>query len=258
MTGLRYIALGAGVQSTAMLILSCEGKIRRADVAIFADTQDEPQWVYDHLERLENWSSIPIERISHGKLSSDILKRNHFAPIPAFSLGSDGTATPLRRQCTREYKITPIERKVRELLGYKKGQVVKDNVTAMIGISMDEQQRMKESRIHWIMNDYPLIDCQLNRRDCLGIAGEYGFKPKKSSCVFCPFHSDRFWLDLRENHPDEWDKAVEFDAAIRHMSMSGMKRPIYVHPTLRPLPQVELKHEHQLALWEECEGVCGV
>lgn len=199
-----------------------------------------------------------MERITVGKLSDDVLKRNHFTPIPVFGLDENGIAAPLRRQCTREYKITPIERKVKELLGYKKGQVVKHQATAMIGISMDEMQRMNKSRTRWITNEYPLVDLELNRLDCLAIAKDKGFSPKKSSCVFCPFHSDAFWIELRKNHADEWQRAVDFDAAIRDMSMSGVKRPVYLHRTLRPLSEVEFKHENQMPLWEECEGVCGV
>ncbi len=41
-----YLSLGAGVQSTAMLIMSALGLYGcpNADVAIFADTGDEPAW----------------------------------------------------------------------------------------------------------------------------------------------------------------------------------------------------------------------
>lgn len=46
----RFISLGAGVQSTTMLLMSLNGDLERADCAIFADTQDEPKAVYDHLE----------------------------------------------------------------------------------------------------------------------------------------------------------------------------------------------------------------
>jgi len=43
-----YASLGAGVQSTALVVLSTLGLhgCPRADCAIFADTQDEPAWVY--------------------------------------------------------------------------------------------------------------------------------------------------------------------------------------------------------------------
>jgi hypothetical protein len=43
------------------------------------------------------------------------------------------------------------------------------------------------------------------------------------------------------------------------MSMSGIKQPVYLHRTLKPLNEVEFKHEHQINLFiNECEGMCGV
>lgn len=262
---MRYLSLGAGVQSSAVLILCEQGKLPRPDVAIFADTQDEPAWVYDQLERLKSYATIPIEVVSDGKLSADVIGRHNgtrsrCAAIPAFTLGADGRAAPLRRQCTREYKITPIERRVREFMGYKKYQRIKETATAMIGISTDEATRMRPSRTGWIVNSYPLIDLGLSRRDCLRISADAGLsEPKKSSCVFCPYHSDSYWLDLRTNHPKEFERAVSFDASIRDMSASGAKSPVYLHRTLTPLEDVELKHENQIDLFdEECEGVCGV
>ena len=48
---LRAISLGAGVQSSAMYLMACEGEFGKLpDVAIFADTQSEPPWVYEHLD----------------------------------------------------------------------------------------------------------------------------------------------------------------------------------------------------------------
>lgn len=72
------LSLGAGVQSTAMLIMSNLGlyDCPRADVAIFADTGDEPQYVYDHLKKLREWSRIPIQVVSSGRLSDEMLTDN--------------------------------------------------------------------------------------------------------------------------------------------------------------------------------------
>ena len=48
-----YLSLGAGVQSSALLVLSCtDDRVPKPDVAIFADTGDEPAWVYDYLKVL--------------------------------------------------------------------------------------------------------------------------------------------------------------------------------------------------------------
>ncbi len=43
---LPLLSLGAGVQSTTVLLLACEGEIPRFDVALFADTGWEPSAVY--------------------------------------------------------------------------------------------------------------------------------------------------------------------------------------------------------------------
>ena len=136
-----YLALGAGVQSSALLVLSNQGKLPRADVAIFADTQDEPAWVYDHLERLMAWSEIPVEVVTAGSLSGQLTealegKRKRFASIPAFTLMTDGSnSVPLRRQCTREYKIAPIEKRVRGLLGYKPRRRIRERVRVSVGLT---------------------------------------------------------------------------------------------------------------------------
>ena len=121
MREITYLSFGAGVQSTALLIMSNLGLYGcpRADVAIFADTGDEPSWVYENVERMREWSAIPVEVVSQGHLSQDIISRHNgarprFAAVPAFTSDGNGRESMLRRQCTREYKIEPITKKVQE------------------------------------------------------------------------------------------------------------------------------------------------
>jgi hypothetical protein len=46
---MRLLSLGAGVQSTTLLLMALDGTLPGLDYAIFADTGWEPQRVYDHL-----------------------------------------------------------------------------------------------------------------------------------------------------------------------------------------------------------------
>jgi hypothetical protein len=264
MTDFRYISFGAGVQSTALLVLSAlelRG-VPKADAAIFADTGDEPAWVYEHLEFMKRWSrehGIEVHEVAKGCLSEDLLSRPDFVAIPAFTPSENGKESGLRRQCTREYKITPIEKCVRKLLGYEPRQRIKENVTAMIGISLNEVWRMKESRIRWITNTWPLVDAGLRRGDCINLLQEHSLPvPRKSSCVYCPYHGNEFWRDLKQNHPHEWQRAVRFDRAIRHLSKEGANRPLYVHRTLLPLAEADLQEDQLEMFGNECEGYCGV
>jgi len=239
----------------------------KADVAIFADTGDEPGWVYEHLEMLKAWSSIPIHVTSKGRLSQDVEdrltgKKKRVAAIPAWTRGRDGREAPLRRQCTKEYKIEPLEKKVRELLGYKKYQRNRHKVACLLGISTDEISRVKASCTHWITNLFPLIDAGLSRADCVRVIEDAGLPvPKTSACVFCPYHDDRYWLDLKANHPDEFARAVAFDRMIRDMSRTGIEQSVFLHRSLRPLDQIDFGQRLGLTVidgfYAECEGLCG-
>jgi hypothetical protein len=61
--------------------------------------------------------------------------------------------------------------------------------------------------------------------------------------------------------PDDWAKAVAFDAAVRD-GPARHKGTMYVHPQRVPLDQVDLstaEDRGQLNLFiNECEGMCGV
>src|SRR5690606_37800588 len=57
-TPLKVLLLGAGVQSTTVLLMSCRGLLPKLDAAVFADTQWEPSEVYEHLEWLTGEAAI--------------------------------------------------------------------------------------------------------------------------------------------------------------------------------------------------------
>ncbi len=262
---LTYLSLGAGVQSTALLIMSNKGlhNCPRADVAIFADTQCEPKWVYDQVEQLEAWSDIPIVRVTAGGMVQDTIDRNEgravrCAAIPSWTK-SGNQAVPLRRQCTREYKIDPIEKYLRGALGYKKRQHVKKKALGLIGISWDEANRAKQARTKWTELKFPLLDAHLKRHDRVEIIQAEGFGvPGKSSCSVCPFHSDDFWARLRSDDPDSFERACNFDEAIRDCTRAGVLRPTYLHRSCNPLRDVVFGNGQLTFDWAyECEGICG-
>lgn len=53
MNEFHILNLGAGVQSTTLYLMSMHGQLPRFDIAIFADTGEEPQAVYTHLDWLK-------------------------------------------------------------------------------------------------------------------------------------------------------------------------------------------------------------
>src|SRR6516164_9615820 len=88
--GLRVLSLGAGVQSSALLLMSEAGELPRLDAAVFADTQWEPAEVYEHLDRLTAAVTIPVHRVTNGSLRADFMagavgvEADRFTRIPVF------------------------------------------------------------------------------------------------------------------------------------------------------------------------------
>ena len=124
-----------------------------------------------------------------------------------------------RRQCTSEYKIDPIRKKLRSMLGLSPRQRSPKEVAVRqwLGISMDEIMRMKPSRDAWVGNTWPLIDAEMSRQDCLRwFEAVYpGRALAKSACIACPFHNDAMWRDMKLHDPKSFAEAVDAREAVR-------------------------------------------
>jgi hypothetical protein len=255
---LRLLSLGAGVQSTTLLLLSAQGILPKLDGAIFSDTGWEPRAVYEHLERVDaeiaQPAGIPIYRVSAGNIRQDALDPEHrFASMPLFIKNPDGGDGMTRRQCTSEYKLKPIKAQVRQLLGYPHPKPVPRGLHAeqWIGISRDEFGRAKDSGIQYLKSEHPLLYMDgaadgnegWTRDDCIRYlrANGWGSTPK-SACIGCPFHGNAQWRSLRDHNPEEWADAVAFDHAIRSGNANG--KPLlgeaYLHRSRRPLDQAPI------------------
>lgn len=244
---MRLLSLGAGVQSTVIALMACSGTLPGLDAAIFADTGWEPKTVYDQVDRLEaelSRAGIPLHRVSSGNIRTDTLDPAHrYASIPWFVRNPDGSRGIGRRQCTKEYKLAPINRKVRELLGaappafrrVPRGRVAEQ----WIGFSTDEIHRVNDRRdVLYSYKRYPLLDLGMSRKDCerwLKAAG-WGHTAK-SACVCCPFRGNAGWRDMRDNRPEEWAAAIDFDRAIRKGGARGeaMQGEAFLHESRVPL-----------------------
>ena len=82
---LRVLSLGAGVQSSTLALLIEKGEVPMVDYAIFSDTQAEPSYVYDYLEKLKKLVSYPIHIVTAGNLEKDSLQEK-FIKIPVYTV----------------------------------------------------------------------------------------------------------------------------------------------------------------------------
>lgn len=304
----HMISLGGGVQSSTMALMAAHGEIGpMPECAIFADTGWEPQEVYDWLDWIEKELPFPVYRTRtdsrryEGMTLRDFTMRatmrdtKMHMPLPLFvqerGVWTDTYASEMdeindlpsgrewveysepkvgmtRRKCTRDWKIRPIDKLTKQLLGFTPGARLPTEpvVSKWIGISLDEIQRVKPSREKWQVNRHPLaLELQLRRKDCIDWMKAHGYpEPPRSACIGCPYHDDYEWWRIKQN-PEQWADAVDCDERIRNAG--GMRGQAFLHHSGRPLVEAVPDDEPtrkrgdnpvNLLLFNECEGMCGV
>lgn len=256
---IRVLSFGGGVQSTAMLVAAVLGKIKKPDLAIFADTQWEPPPVMEHVKFMAQWAKergFEVCTVTHASIRSERGAKQ----MPLQVLKPNGDIIKIGRQCTTDYKITPIRKEVRRRLGYVKGERWKHHLESWLGITVDEAQRMKPSDKKWETVCWPLIDeLSWNREDCKRYIEKNGLPvPMKSSCVGCPYHSDHYFREMKLHRPDEWADAVAFDESLRSdFTFRGMPEgQAFIHRKCIPLKDIYLQEDQRDLFGEECSGFC--
>ncbi len=278
----RFLSLGAGVQSSALALMITKGEIPAVEAGIFADTGAEPEAVYEWLDWLKSAVSFPIYKAKIGDLYWHTLWFLNNMPlvddglsIPFFTKTNTKRGVGMMvRQCTYNYKILPVTMKIRNLLNVKKHKKINkkigdQGIDLLLGISYDEALRMKQNKNKYFNNVYPLVDLKINRQDCIDwIKKNYNKTPPRSSCIFCPYHSNKEWLKIKENKND-WDKLVKFDRGLRDTKdwwgqgkrNIKNKNNLYLHYSCKPIEEVDFKtkEDNKSSLTNACEeGYCGI
>lgn len=300
----HVLNLGAGVQSTTLYLKFAlnhfDGAVYpRPQVAIFADTQDEPHWVYEHLDWLEaNFGDrLPILRPTKGSLSTHLATGQNspgqrFASIPAFTISKKGKKGRTRRQCSKEYKVTPIEQTIRYVvcgLGPRRPLPKDVRVIQYIGMSAEEGGRARRLQARYAKKprwnvEFPLIGLQWNRASCeTFLRGIVPHRVRRSACIECPYHSNQEWHEISKD-PIEWPKVLAIDDGLRipgRVVNRKMNQQLFLHNSCQPLRDIDfpalialkLAEQQEAArirglqgqlvgmefnhFTEECEGVCG-
>lgn len=247
---LKVLSLGAGVQSSTLLLMACKGLIEKPDVAIFADTGWERKVTYGHLKWLTSEAAkagIPVVTVQERNVRDDSLnaaelnKGYYFMPV--FMTKNGGNLMMSRRLCTDRYKLIPIRKQIRNWLQVKpKQRIPEDAVNIQMGISLDEAKRMSLPSAKWYFNSFPLVDMLMTRNDCIKwLRDNYnGLNVIKSACIGCPFHSNKEWRSIYDS-AYEWDDALLVDETIRHGVAATKDYIQYLHSSGRPLREVDLR-----------------
>lgn len=239
-------SFGSGTQSTAILLLMKYEPSRLLETVghlpehiLFADTGAESQVSLDNLEKCKQL--FPIWRVKNWKRNAE----THKADIPVFLKD----AAILKRKCTSEWKIKPLQKAIAKLYPNKSKHKV---VAQWLGISCDEMQRMKESWSQSAEYVYPLIELGLSRTDCVDILSKYNWDAIKSSCYMCPFQGSKWRLNT------EIDKAAKYEKELQ--ANHKFRSTPYLHKSCKPIDEID-SITSQLDIFsfdDECDGVCGV
>lgn len=196
----NIFSFGGGVQSVTALILAANKKIDY-QLFLFAnvgnDSENPNTLDYFYNIALPYAKNNNIELIELDKKKKDgsqntiyrnLLESKRSIIIPVrLQNGAFG-----KRGCTWDYKIEVISRYI------LKNIVLDEPINLGLGITTDEFHRMRNKGVHWYLNpNYPLIDLNLSRNNCIDIIKAEGLPiPDKSSCWFCPFKNYTDWDNL--------------------------------------------------------------
>lgn len=283
MTGIKNIlSLGLGVQSTALYFMSSIGELPPVDDAIFVDLGKEKKKTYEYLEFLLDWqkknNGIPITVVRNKNLYTDLLNQTNstaqrWASIPAYTKNEDGTTGMLRRQCTNEYKIGQVDHIIRFHIYKSEARKRLPLTRIWKGISYDESERINIPIEAWKISVYPFCGWETyhpgkarKMESDFRIMTRYNLMdwyeknnimpPPKSSCVFCPYQSERSWYEMQVKEPEDFEAACLVDDAIRNLSKKGITQPIFLHESCTPLREIEFLPDAPDLFSGDCSGTC--
>lgn len=249
------LSWGCGLQSTLLLEMSSSGHLPKIDVAIFSDTGFEHEYsyeIFDFYAPRAKKAGIEVIKIGDQDILSDSYKKA--PPLPLFV---ERSGRQIQRKCTRDYKIRPIQRVVRDLLGAKRrGRLRADLVTTWLGITIDEIERAKPSRVAFINHQFPLLDLGFKRSDCEEWLRLRGLPiPQKSSCKFCPYKSREEWQMMKSNDHSSFVLIADLEQHINQkglVKIGGQQKEVHFYPS-GPLLEANFLRKNQ-PQGEMCDG----
>jgi hypothetical protein len=225
---------GGGTQSGAIALLIGQKKLPTPDMAFMSDTGREKASTWPFVD------GFIRPQLAKVGVELQVIKASDFGNISLFSTAGgilmpgfttqSGKIGKLPPFCSSKWKIDIGERFLRSL-GIK-------TATNWIGISVDEMRRVRKQHRPWLALWYPLIfGVPVRRVQCISMiraAGWLGDIPH-SACWMCPNLQDEEWIDMRDNWPDDFERACTLDEELRSTDPH-----FFLHASCVPLRSVML------------------
>lgn len=206
----HLLGLSGGRDSAALAVFMRENYPDLPIEYFFTDTGKELPEVYEFLGRLEGFLGKPILQLN-AKRDFDFWHKEygHFLP------------SAQTRWCTRQLKLKPFKDWVKPDLeaGTK--------IVSYVAIRADEPQRVGMHASHPNLEVlFPLRERGVDKAGVnellegsgLGLPAYYRWR-SRSGCTFCFYQQKIEWVRLKEEHPDKFEEAKEYEkTAMEHGS----------------------------------------
>lgn len=205
------VSYGAGTNSTAMLVGMKERGIR-PDHITFADTGGEKPHTYEHIEIMQTWLKDndfpPITIVKKVDINGEVVTLEQFSldnkMLPSLAYGF--------KQCSIKFKIGPQDRYFNNLPEAQAVWRQGDWITKCIGYDLDEDHRVQFPKDGKYIYQYPLVEWEWDRKECIEAIKREGLPlPGKSACFFCPASKQNEIRWLAQAHPDLMERALKIE-----------------------------------------------
>lgn len=241
MTGTRHVLGLSGGRDSAALAVFMRQRHPEIDVEyFFTDTGKELPEVYNYLTRLEGYLGKTILRLNPDR-DFDYWLKSYKSYLPS----------PQSRWCTRQLKLRPFERWVRQFIE------ADETVISYVAIRSDEEYREGyQSKKDKLLVRLPFKDSGIDKTGVieilegsgLGLPDYYDWRTR-SGCTFCFFQQKIEWVRLRERHPKAFEEAKQYEKnAIEHGSPFTWSQGESLSQLEKPERQEQIREEHQRRL----------
>lgn len=202
MTERHVLGLSGGRDSAALAVFMRQ-TYPEIDIGyFFTDTGKELPEVYEFLGRLEGFLGRSIAYLNPER-DFDFWLREYGNFLPS----------PRTRWCTRQLKLRPLERWIRDDLNAGK------RVVSYVAIRADEPERIGMLATHPNLEiRFPLREHGLDKAAVLdllessglGLPTYYRWR-SRSGCTFCFYQQKIEWVRLMREHPDAFEEAKQYE-----------------------------------------------
>jgi len=207
----RHVLGLSGGRDSAALAVFMRKEYPELDIEyFFTDTGKELPEVYDFLGRLKGFLGKRIEYLNPDR-DFDFWLQEYGNFLPS----------PRTRWCTRQLKLRPLERWLRDDLNAGR------HVISYVAIRADEPERIGMHATNPNLEvRFPLREhghdkaavINLLRSSGLGLPTYYRWR-SRSGCTFCFYQQKIEWVRLKNEHPDAFEAAKEYEkTALDHGS----------------------------------------